>query len=187
MPPARAAELGDRLLILLVERGGAALRRPRRRCAPSTPSWRGSPPTRRRARGSLALGAGRAALLPGNGLVLDPDLVRAAPPEAVAGWAALALERDPMADLLAAAGPIAALRLLAGGDSRRRGARPRRRPPRRAARPRRCRCRRRAARRRRIDPAPFAAALPAAPPLPAVDPLPLLDDRQRAALADPCR
>ena len=187
VPPARAAELGDRLLILLVERGGAApcadpdaLRALDALMARLAPD---APPRPR----LVALGAGRAALLPGNGLVLDPDLVRAAPPEAVAGWAALALERDPMADLLAAAGPLAALRLLAGGDPG--DAALARAADRLGAPPDLGRAGDAVARlaAERIDPAPFAAGLPAPPPLPAVDPLPLLDDRQREALANPCR
>ena len=186
VPPARAAELGDRLLILLVERGGPPCADPDALRALDALMTRLAPDAPPRPR-LVALGAGRAALLPGNGLVLDPDLVRAAPPEAVAGWAALALDRDPMADLLAAAGPLAALRLLAGGDPG--DAALARAADRLAAPPDLGRADDALARlaAARIDPAPFAAALPATPPLPTVDPLPLLDDRQRAALADPCR
>jgi hypothetical protein len=187
VPPARAAELGDRLLALLAERGGVApcadpealraLDAVLARLAPDAPPRPLLVP----------LGAGRAALLPGNGLVLDPGLVRGSPPEAVAGWAALALGRDPTADLLTAAGPVAALRLLTGrdpGDPALARAADRLAAPPDLGRAGDAVARLAAA---RIDPAPFAAALPAAPPLPAVDPLPLLDDRQRAALADACR
>ena len=186
VPPARAAELGDRLLILLVERGGPPCADPDALRALDALMARLAPDAPPRPR-LVALGAGRAALLPGNSLVLDPDLVRAAPPEAVAGWAALALDRDPMADLLAAAGPLAAMRLLAGGDPG--DAALARAADRLAAPPDLGRADDALARlaAARIDPAPFAAALPATPPLPTVDPLPLLDGRQRAALADPCR
>jgi len=156
VPPARAAELGDRLLILLVERGGPPCANPDALRALDSLVARLAPDAPPRPR-LVPLGPARAALLPGNTLVLDPDLVRTAPPEVIAGWAALALERDPLADLLAAAGPLASLRLLAGGDPGD------------------------AALARAADALTAAPAAP--PPLPAVD----LDPRQMAALAEPCR
>ena len=154
--PRRAAELGDRLLIALVERGGPPCADPD---AAARARYPRRPPRPRRAAAPAPrpLGPARAALLPGTTLVLDPDLVRAAPPEVIAGWVALALERDPLADLLAAAGPLASLRLLAGGDPGD------------------------AALARAAD--ALAAAPAAPPPLPAVD----LDPRQAAALAAACR
>jgi hypothetical protein len=116
VPPERAAELGDRLLIRLIERGGAApctdpdaaraLEALAARLAP------GSPPRMR----VVALGTTPAALLPGGTLVLDRDLVRTASPGEIAGRAATALASDPLATVFAAAGPAADLRYLLTGD-----------------------------------------------------------------------
>ena len=187
VPPARAAELGDRLLILLVERGGAAPAPTPTPCAPSTPSWRGSPPTRRRARGwSRSAPAGRrscpataSSSTPTSCAPRRPRRSPAGPPSPSSATRWPTCWRPPA--------PLAALRLLAGGDPG--DAALARAADRLAAPPDLGRAGAAVARlaAARIDPAPFAAALPAAPPLPAVDPLPLLDDRQRAALADPCR
>jgi hypothetical protein len=96
-----------------------------------------------------------------------------------------------LADLLASAGPLPALRLLLGGEpgdaALARAADALAAPPDRdlagAAVARLAAA--------RLDPVPFAAALVAAgipsPELPAADPAPLLDGRQQTALANACR
>jgi hypothetical protein len=155
VPPARAAELGDRLLILLIERGGPPCADPAALRALDDLATRLAPDDPPRPR-LVPLGPAGAALLPGNTLVVDTDLARAAP-EQIAARAAGALARDPLADLLAAAGPLATLRLLAGGELGD------------------------AALARAADALAAAGAVP--PPLPAA----ALDPRQAAALAGACR
>lgn len=114
VPPERAAALGDRMLIALVERHGPlcytadgqeALAALARRLDPT------SPPKLR----VLALGV-PAAALPGGTILLDRDLPGTASYETVAGWAALALGRDATAGLLTGAGPVSDLRYLVTGD-----------------------------------------------------------------------
>ena len=101
--PARAAgpraELGDRMLIALIERHGppcadAGRQRGARRASPSA-SLPSAPPRLR----VIALGDVPAAALPGGTVLIDASLA-AAPAEVLAGWAALALGRDPAARLL---------------------------------------------------------------------------------------
>ena len=116
MPPERAAEFGDRMLIALVAaRGGPctepagerALARIAARLAPERP-----PEVR-----VLDLGAAPAAALPGGTLLLGRGTLAAATaPEALAGWLAVALGRDPVPALMRDAGPAATLRYVLTGD-----------------------------------------------------------------------
>ena len=187
VPPDRAAEIGDRMLITLVERhgapcddaaGNAALARLAQRLAPE------APPRIR----VLPLGDTPAAALPGGTVLLDASLA-AAPAEVLAGWAALALGRDPAASLLAAAGPVADLRYLATGrfdePALARATAAALAPP-QAPEVAAALARLAAA---RLDPAPFAAALAAAglpPGAPAVaEPAPIAE-RDRVALRAIC-
>jgi hypothetical protein len=113
VPPEQAAEIGDRMLIVLIERqgppcnaaeGAEALARLAAAIDPA------DPPRLR----VLELGETPAAVLPGGTVLLDPALAASA--EAAAGWAASALARDPVAELLANAGPAADLRYLLTGS-----------------------------------------------------------------------
>ena len=99
VPPERAAELGDRLLIRLIERGGPPCSDPEAARALGVLAARLVPRAPPRVR-VIALGTTPAALLPGNTLLIDRHLLRTAPPEEVAGWAAMALGVDPLATLL---------------------------------------------------------------------------------------
>jgi hypothetical protein len=112
VPPEKAAELGDRMLITLIETHGPP-------CAGAEAALAGlatrldpADPPRLRV---LDLG-GRAALaLPGGTLVLDRATLTASP-EAAAAAAARALDRDPVAALVTNAGLLADLRYLVRGD-----------------------------------------------------------------------
>ncbi len=188
VPPERAAELGDRIAALLAARHGApcagaagiaALDRLAVRLAPD------APPRLRLAE----LGGIPAAALPGGTVLLDRTLAAGAP-EALAGWAALGLGRDPAATLLRAAGPLAELRYLVTGSfpdaALARAADAVLAPPAAAeAVPALARLAASG-----LDPAPFAAALaaaglPAAPVPPAGGAA--IPARDRAALRDACR
>jgi hypothetical protein len=112
VPPEKAEELGDRMLIALIETRGppcataaGALAGLATRLAPD------DPPRLR----VLDLGDRAAIALPGGTLALDRQRLTQAPDEA-AGWAALELERDPVATLVRNAGLLADLRYLLHGD-----------------------------------------------------------------------
>ena len=187
VPPERAAAIGDRMLIALVERHGppcagaaglTALAALAERLAP------GAPPRLR----LMPLGV-PAAALPGGTILLD-DTLGAGPTEVLAGWAALALGRDAPRALLAAAGPVADLRYLASGsfpdDALARAAEAALAcPPLRATRPRRS----------PASPRPASTPGPSPPPSPGAPvaeapitppPLPAMDLEDWRALRDPC-
>jgi hypothetical protein len=187
VPPDRAAEFGDRMLLALVGRygapcdgraGGEALARLSTRLAPE------APPRIR----IMPLGGTPTAALPGGTILLD-SAVADAPAEVLAGWAALALGREPVRALLAEAGRLADARYLVTGDfpdADLAGAAAAALAPPAPAEAAPALARLVAA---RIDPAPFAAALAAAglaaeaaPPA-SVVPIP---ERDRAALAAIC-
>jgi hypothetical protein len=115
VPPERAAELGDRMLIALIERQGPLCYDPAGQQALAHLAARLDPADPPRLR-VIELGDAPAALLPGRTVLIDRDLPVAAAPEEIAGWAALALGREPVAALLAGAGPAADLRYLVTGD-----------------------------------------------------------------------
>ena len=187
VPPERAAALGDRMLIALVEAHGAPCGAPAGNAALARLAERLAPDAPPRLR-VMPLGGVPAAILPGGTVLLDAALA-AGPAEALAGWAALALGRDPAGALLRAAGPVADARYLVSGtfadaDLDRAAAAALAPPEPAEAAP--ALARLAAA---RIDPAPFAAALaaaglPAAPPDAA--PLVPIPDRDRAALGAVC-
>ena len=116
MPSEQAAEIGDRMLIALIEGHGApcaaapgerALARLAERLDPD------DPPRLR----VIGLGRAPVAALPGGTLLIDRDtLAAAASPEEIAGWAALGMGRDPVAALLRDAGPLAGLRYVFSAD-----------------------------------------------------------------------
>jgi hypothetical protein len=112
VPPEQAAEIGDRMLIALIERYGPLCAGPEgtealaRLAAAIDPA---DPPRLR----VLELGDAPAAVLPGRTVLIDRGV--AASPEIAAGWVAQALVRDPVAELLAHAGPAADLRYLLTG------------------------------------------------------------------------
>jgi hypothetical protein len=158
VPPERAAELGDRLLIHLIERGGAApCADPGAARALEALAAKLAPDAPPRVR-VLALGTTPAALLPGGTLILDRALVRTAPPAEIAGWAATALAADPLATVLAGAGPAADVRYLLTGHLGE------------AA----------------LARAAEAITVPPAAPAPSLGPEPLLDASARRALAEGC-
>ena len=190
VPPEKAAELGDRMLIALIEHHGPPCAGPHDERALAALATRLAPDDPPRLR-VLDLGHSPAVALPGGTLILDRAAL-AARPEETAGWAALALERDPVAALVANAGVMASLGYLARGDFReavlaRAAEAPA--PPPDAAKSARVRARLESA---GIDPAAF----PAAPPPPSTATvaerprntlrLPPLTDADRTALASIC-
>jgi hypothetical protein len=113
VPPEAAAEIGDRMLIALIEARGAPCDDPAGGRALARLARRLDPALRLRV---LDLGAPVAAL-PGRTVLIDRDaLAAAAAPEELAGWAALALGRDPLAALLQGAGTARALRYVLTGE-----------------------------------------------------------------------
>jgi hypothetical protein len=113
VPPRKAAEIGDRMLIALVAENGPPCAGPAGLEALARIAERISPESPPRIR-VMELGSLPVAALPGNTVLLDRDLV-GRPSDAIAGWTAVALGRDPAAALLGAAGPVADLRYLATG------------------------------------------------------------------------
>ena len=187
VPPARAAEIGDRMLVTLVEQHGrpcsgaagtAALARLAERLAPTAPPRLLIMP----------LGGVPSAALPGGTILLDASLATG-PAEALAGWAALALARNPPRALLAGAGPVAGARYLLSGafdDAAIAHAAEAALVPPSAAEAGPALARLAAA---GIDPRPFAAALAAVGlpvDLPPDGGAPALSDRDRAALGALC-
>jgi hypothetical protein len=114
VPPERAAEFGDRMLIALIGRQGPLCYDPAGQAALGALAARLAPESPPRLR-VLELGDVPVAALPGGTLLLDRALVDDAP-EAVAGWAAVGLARDPVEALLRAAGPLADARYFLSGE-----------------------------------------------------------------------
>jgi hypothetical protein len=109
MPPERAAEFGDRMLIALVDAHGGTCDDPAGQRALGKIAARLAPGAPPRVR-VLNLGAAPLAALPGGTLLVARSVVASADaPEALAGWIAVGLGRDPAAQLMHAAGPAAAL------------------------------------------------------------------------------
>ncbi len=119
MPPEKAEETGDRMLLDLMEaRGGGlcsgqdGLRTLERIAEPLVGA--DARPVRTRV---LELGEVPVAMLPGRTVVLDRAMIaEAADPAEIAGWIALALERDAVGDLMRVAGPVQDLRYIFTGD-----------------------------------------------------------------------
>ena len=115
--PEAAEEFGDRLLLALMEEGGAICADPpgqrvlERIAALALPAP--APKVR-----VLDLGGGWGARLPGGTILLDRSVVGApAQPAELARWmAGIAAGEDPVAAMMRAAGPAANLRHLLSGD-----------------------------------------------------------------------
>jgi len=116
MPPEQAEEIGDRLLLALMEEGGAICAAPAgQRVLDRIAATLATPPPRVRV---LDLGGRRAAALPGGTVVLDRGAIVDGPDTAAVGrWIAEAIAGEPpVAGLMAAAGPLAELRYIFTGD-----------------------------------------------------------------------
>ncbi len=120
VPPEQAEEIGDRVLLALMEEGGGICAEPGgQRVLDRIAARVAAPPLRIRV---LALGGagggGGAAALPGGTLVLDRAAVTAGPGAAeVAQWIVEAgAGEDPVTALMRAAGPWANLRQVFTGD-----------------------------------------------------------------------
>jgi hypothetical protein len=114
VPPERAAEFGDRMLIALIGRRGPLCYDPAGQAALGALAARLDPESPPRLR-VLELGDVPVAALPGGTVLLDRALVDDAP-EAVAGWTAVGLARDAVEALLRAAGPLADARYFLSAD-----------------------------------------------------------------------
>ena len=119
MPPEKAEEIGDRMLLDLMEAEGGGLctgqdgLRTLDRIARSVvrPEAR---PVRMRV---LDLGDIPVVMLPGRTIVFDRAVIaEAADPAEVAGWIALALERNAVSELMRVAGPVQDLRFIFTGE-----------------------------------------------------------------------
>ncbi len=189
VPPEVASEVGDRMLIALIDRHGAPCAGPDGQRALASLAGRLDPARPPRLR-VMDLGMATAAPLPGGTLLLDRGaLAAAAGPEVVAGWVALGLGRDPVDRLLAAVGPLGDLGYMFHGDfddaTLAVAAEAALAPPDPAESP--------AALARlrsvRIDPAPFATALAGVPvtePAMTPPPLPALTAPEWQALRESC-
>jgi hypothetical protein len=115
VPPELALEFGDRMLLAIMEARGAPCDAPAGVGALGRLAERLDPDAPPRLR-VLDLGGASVAALPGRTVLIDPRvLADAAAPEEVAGWAALALVRDPLDRLLRALGPVRDLRYMLTG------------------------------------------------------------------------
>jgi hypothetical protein len=115
VPPEKAEEFGDRMLLGVMEARGGSCNEPAGRRALGRLALEIDPATPPRLR-VLDLGATPAVALPGGTVLIDRTaLARAAEPAEVAGWAAAALAADPVAALMRAAGPISDLRYIFTG------------------------------------------------------------------------
>jgi hypothetical protein len=117
VPAEQAEELGDQMLLALMDRGGGLCSQPAGRRALDRIAARvtgnGVPPRVQ----VLALGAALSAALPGGMVLLDSAAVQGAEaPGAIAGWMAVALDRDPVAALMAGIGPLEDLRYVLTGE-----------------------------------------------------------------------
>lgn len=115
MPPERAEEAADRILLGLMERRAlcdqAEFRRALGLVAASIDP--ADPPRLR----VMDLGQRRAVVLPGRTVLVDRTaLAAAAGPDEVAGWVATALAGEPVADLMHAVGPVAGLTYILTGE-----------------------------------------------------------------------
>ena len=114
--PQQAAEIGDRMLIALIERHGPPCASPDGEQALARLARRLDPERPPRLR-VMDVAPAPAVRLPGGTVIVDRTaLAAAAVPEEVAGWAALAEGRDPVAALVAATGPLAALGYVFTGE-----------------------------------------------------------------------
>jgi hypothetical protein len=115
LPPERAAEYGDRLLIALISVRGEPCAEPAgqraldRIAAEAAPA---APPEVR----VLDLGGAPVVALPGGTLLIDRGTVTAGDPGEIAAAIRQGLVRDPEAELMRAVGPLAALRYLLTGE-----------------------------------------------------------------------
>ncbi len=119
MPPEKAEETGDRMLLDLMEAqdGGLCTGQDglgtldaiaRQIVRPE------APPVRMRV---LELGDIPVAMLPGRTIVLDSAVIsEAADPGEIAGWIAIALERNAVSELMRVAGTLQDLRFIFTGD-----------------------------------------------------------------------
>jgi hypothetical protein len=113
IPPELAAELGDRMLIELVERHGSGCADPDAAITLGRLVQRLDPEQQRRLR-VIDLPT-PVATLPGGIIVLGRSSVTAAAaPEVIAGWIQVGLLGDPVAGFVRAAGPLADLAFLLG-------------------------------------------------------------------------
>ena len=187
-PPEVATETGERMLLALIAQHGAPCTAPDAERALAGLARRLDPqqPPQIRVMGLDA----EVAALPGGTLLLGRDaLASAATPEVAAGWVALGLGRDPVAALLAAAGPLADLGYIAHGgfgDDVLAGA-----AEAAAAGPAQAESPAALARLRavRIDPAPYASALAGAPVAEAPmnpPPVPAMTEPDWRVLRDSC-
>lgn len=115
VPPEQAEELGDRVLLALIETGGAICAEPPgQRVIDRIAFAVASPAPRVRV---LDLGGGGPAMLPGGAVILDRTAVTTATgADAIARAIAAAAAEDPLATLMQAAGPIGNLRHIFTGD-----------------------------------------------------------------------
>jgi hypothetical protein len=118
VPVEQTEELGDRMLLGLMDLAGGPCLQPAGRRALDRVAARvagdSGPPLRLHV---LSLGTAPAAALPGRTVLLDRSAVgEAEAPAEIAGWIALALGRDPVAALMAAAGPLGDLRYILTGQ-----------------------------------------------------------------------
>jgi hypothetical protein len=115
VPPEKAEEFGDRMLLGVMEARGGSCNEPAGRRALGRLALEIDPASPPRLR-VLDLGAAPAVALPGGTVQIDRTaLARAAEPAEVAGWATAALAADPVAALMRAAGPISDLRYIFTG------------------------------------------------------------------------
>jgi hypothetical protein len=117
VPVEQTEELGDRMLLVLMEEAGGPCLQPAGRRALDRIAARvtaGMAPARLHV---LALESAPAAALPGRTVLLDRNAVlEAEAPAEIAGWIAVALGRDPVPALMAEAGPVGDLRYILTGD-----------------------------------------------------------------------
>jgi hypothetical protein len=115
VPPEQATELGDRVLLALMEQGGAICAGPPgQRVLERIAVVAARPAPRIRV---LDLGGGGPAMLPGGTVVLDRVAVTSATgADALARMIAAAVATDPLAGFMRATGPLANLRHIFTGD-----------------------------------------------------------------------
>jgi hypothetical protein len=116
VPPEQAEEIGDRMLLVLIEEGGAICAEPGgQRLLDRIAAGAVTPAPRVRV---LGLGGGVALALPGGTLALErAAITQATDASAVAQWiAAGSAGEDPVVALMRAAGPWANLRQIFTGD-----------------------------------------------------------------------
>jgi len=114
IPPEQAEEIGDRMLIALIEAHGPPCAGPdgERALGRLAAALDPSDPPRLRV---MDLGAGTVAALPGRTILIDPEVLATATPSEVAGKAASALDADPVAALVRDAGILADIRYVFSG------------------------------------------------------------------------